>query len=62
MKKKISHKALIGAKLLCIIFNKVDDFLKCFDGNKCLVLFGPEEYDAIFDSIRYFTKLNSSVW
>ena len=27
--------------------------LRDFDGTKYLVLFGPEKYDTIFDSIKY---------
>ena len=40
-------------KPLRIRVAKVDRFIKVFDGNGYLVLFGPEIYDAIYDRIRY---------
>ena len=33
---------MIGAKHLHISFDKVDEFIRVYDGTKCLVLFGPE--------------------
>ena len=38
----ISYKILIGPKLLCIRFEKVDGFLRVYDGIRYLVLFAPE--------------------
>ena len=49
----VSHKSLIGTKPLRIILDKVDGFIRDYDGTKYLVLFGPEKYDVIFDKIRY---------
>ena len=49
----ISYKTLIGAKRLRIRFDKVDIFIRVYDGTKYLVLFRPEKYDAIFIRIRY---------
>ena len=43
----ISYKTLIGPKPLRIRFNKMDRFITIYDGNKCLVLLGPEKYDPI---------------
>ena len=48
-----SYKTLIGTKPLRIRFDKVDQFITVYDGNRYLVLFGPEKYDAIYDRIRY---------
>ena len=35
----ISDKTLIGAKPLRIRFDKIDRFIRIYDGNGCLVLF-----------------------
>ena len=48
----ISYKNLIPAKLLCIIFDKIDGFIRAYDGTRYLVLFGSENYDFIYNSIR----------
>ena len=49
----ISYKTLIDSKPLRIRFNKIDGFIKIYDGSKYLVLLGPEKYDAIYGRIRY---------
>ena len=49
----ISHKTLIDAKSLSIRFDKVDGFIKIYDGTRYLVLFAPEKYNAIFNRIKY---------
>ena len=51
----ISCKTLIGAEPLHIRFNKVDRFIRVYDGTRYLVLFGPEKYDVIYNRIRYLT-------
>ena len=45
-----------------IMLDKVDGFIRDYNGNNCLVLFGPEKYDAIFDR-RYSarSKINITV-
>ena len=43
----------MGAKPLRIRFNKIDGFIKIYNGTR----FGPERYDAIYDRIRYLIKL-----
>ena len=48
----ISHKPLIGAKPLHIIFDKTDRFVRYYKGSKHLGLFGSEKYNAILSSIR----------
>ena len=42
----ISYKTFMGAKPLCINFNKVDGFIKIYNGTRKLLLFGPERYNA----------------
>ena len=46
----ISYKTLIGQKKR---FGKIDGFIRIYDGSRYLVLFGPEQYDAIYNRIRY---------
>ena len=53
----ISYKALIDPEPLHIGFNKIDGFIKIYDGTRYLTLFGSEKYDAIYDRIRYLTNL-----
>ena len=57
----ILYKTLISAKPLCIRFGKVDGFIRVYDGNRYLVLFGPEKYDAIYKRIRYLISLKSDI-
>ena len=37
------YKTLIGAKPLRIRFDKVNGFIRIYDGTRCLVLFGDEK-------------------
>ena len=41
----ISYKTLIDAKPLCIRFDKIDAFIRFYDGTRYLVLFGSQKYD-----------------
>ena len=43
----ISYISLIGAKPLRIRFDKIDGFIRIYDGRRYIVLFGPEKYDPI---------------
>ena len=43
----ILYKNLISAKPLRISFNKTDEFIRIYDGNKFLVLNSLEKYDVI---------------
>ena len=47
---------LIGPKHLWIRFDKIDGFIKIYDGSKYLVLLGSEKYDAIYDRSKYFAS------
>ena len=40
-------------KPLPIRFGKLDGFIKIYYGTRYLVLFGPGQYDAIYNRIRY---------
>ena len=43
----------MDAKSLRIRFDKIDGFIKIYDGSRYLVSFGPKRYDAIYDTIIY---------
>ena len=49
IKTKDFDFSFIGAKPLCIRFDKVDVFIRVYDPTRYLELFGPEKYDAIFN-------------
>ena len=55
----ISFKTLIGAKPFRIRFDKVDGFIRVYDGTRYLVLLGSEKYDAIYNRIRYLISQES---
>ena len=38
----ISCKSLIGSRPLCIRFDKIDGFIRIYDGTRYLMLFGSE--------------------
>ena len=54
----ISHKTFIRAKPLHIRFDKVDGFIRVYDGTKCLVLLGLEKEDTIYNRIRCLLVLH----
>ena len=53
----ISYKALIGAKPLCIWFDKIDGFIRSYDGNRCLGLFVLKKH-VMYNRIRYLFSHN----
>ena len=57
----ISYKTLIRTKQLRIRSDKVDGFIRVYDGTRYLVLFGPEKYDAIHNRIRYVISQESGI-
>ena len=50
-----------GEKLLRIMLDKVDWFVRDYDRTKFLVLFDPEKYGAIFDRFRYLILLKCAI-
>ena len=52
---------MITGKHLRIRFDKIDGFIRVYDGSRYLVLFGPEKYDLIYKRIRYLVGVNSGV-
>ena len=57
----ISYKTLISPKPLRIRFDKIDGFIRIYDGTRHLLLFGSEKYNAIYNRIRYLISLKSSI-
>ena len=57
----ISDKTLINPKRLRIRFDKIDGFIRMYDGTRYLTLFGYENYAAIYDRMRYFISLKSGI-
>ena len=52
---------LFDAKSLCIRFNTIDGLIRVYDGTICLVLFGSEKYDFIYNRIRCFIGVKSCI-
>ena len=57
----ISYKTLTGEKLFRVRFDKINGFIRVYDGTRYLVLFGPEKYDVIFNRLRYLTGVTSGI-
>ena len=55
----ISYKILIGPKPLQIRFDKIDRFIRIYDGTRYLTLFGFKKYDAIY---AIYDIYNSKKW
>ena len=51
----------MDAKLLSIRFDKLDGFIKIYDGTRYVVVFDPKRYDAIYNRIRYLVSKKSAV-
>ena len=56
----ISYKYL-NAKSLPIRCDKIDGFIRDYDGTRYLVLFGSEKYDSIYNRIRYLGSVKSGI-
>ena len=57
----ISYKTLFGPKPLGIRCEKVNGLIRIYDGTTYLTLFGSENYDAIYNRIRYLISIKSSI-
>ena len=58
---EISCKTLICPKPVCTRFEKIDGFIRTYDGTRYLTLFCSKKYDAISDRIRYLISLKSGI-
>ena len=57
----VSYKTLMDQKPLCIRFDKIDRFIRIYEGTRYLAFFGSEKYDTIYDRIRYLLILKSGI-
>ena len=58
----VAYETLYGVRPLHIIFEKVDGYIRKYDGTKYLALFHSDEsYERIFDKIRYPVMLKSNI-
>ena len=46
---------------MCITFDKLDGFIRIFDGTRYLTLLDSEIFNAIYDKIRYLQSLKSRI-
>ena len=46
---------------MLIRFDKIDGFIRVYDGSRYLVLFGNEKYDSICNRVRYLISLKSGI-
>ena len=51
------YKILIDSKPLRVRFDKIDGFIRVYDGTRHLVLFRSEKYDPIYNKIRYLINI-----
>ena len=58
---ELLYKTLFGAKPLHIMLDKVNGFIRDYDGAKYLISFCLEKYDSINDRIRYLIGLKIGV-
>ena len=47
--------------VIVMVKNKVDGFIRVYDGIKHFVLFRPEKYNAIYNKIRYLISQKSGI-
>ena len=52
---------MFHTKPLGIMFNKVKELIRDYDGTKYLVFFVLEKYDVIYDRIRYIIGLKNGI-
>ena len=57
----ILYKTSTGAKPLRIRFDKIDGFIRVYNGTRYVVLFEGEKYDFIYNRIRYLMGVKSGV-
>ena len=57
----ISYKTLIDAKTLPIRFDRIDIFIRVYDGTRYVVLFENEKSYSIYNRIRYLRSVKSGI-
>ena len=43
------------------MFDKIDEFIRVYDGFRYLVFFGSEKYDSIYDRVRYLISTQRGI-
>ena len=57
----ISYKTSVDPTPLRIRFDKIDRFIRIYDGTRYSTLFGSEKYDAVYDTIRFLLSLKCCI-
>ena len=57
----IVYKSLVDFKPLRIRFDKIDGFIRIYDGTRYLVLIRNEKYHSIYNRIKYFISVKSGI-
>ena len=57
----ISYKTLIDSKPMQIRFFKIDGIIGIYDGTRYLTMFGSEEYETIYNRVRYHVYIKKVV-
>ena len=57
----ISYRTLIDVKPSRIRFDKIDGFIRVYDGIRYGILFRSEKYDSIYKRIRYLISVKSGI-
>ena len=55
------YKILVDSKPLCVRFNKIDGFIRVYDGTRYLVIFGREKCNSIYNRIRYLVSVKGVI-
>ena len=55
----VSYKSLIDSMPLRIGIDKIDGFIRVYDGTRYLVLFESEQDDYIYSRVRYLISVKS---
>ena len=58
---KISFKCLIDSKRLRISFDKMDEFIRVYDGTRYFVLYGSKKYGFIYNKFRCLIAAKSGI-
>ena len=60
MEKLVKHKILLTFLLITIVL-LIAISIRIYDGTRCLVLFGNEIYDFIYNRVRYIISVKSGI-
>ena len=60
-KSYILYETLSEVQAFRIRIDKIDGFIRTYDGIRYLVLLGPEKYNVIYNIIKYLMSLKSTI-